>query len=470
MWFYKNKKRIGSILLCIVLCLSFSACAGQVSSDNTSKATSEKETDTFQQGKADISIPEEITLEFFGMNLIGANRPMWEKHIFDLNESGENDYIYNGFPIGDYMVKHSYYNYENDKNFSSYVTNRENFSDSQILFDENYKLTKIDVRADLGEEFSTSFLNIGDNVKDYFESFETGLWDKFRNGEEILADHGYVLRYSTISGTDVEYDNLQVYSSNMFISYFIKNDVVAQIMFYAIGDIPTRESFETNPTIYYFEPFKFYVHGVDIANMTGRQWMELFNCPEIEQKWMGFYDASDARVGEGIEAISVLNGTNLEAHFHYAENTVGKSLNVSMVSLSKLKQTTEDSGRGSYMSFYSGEGESFNIGLILNEECPMIIGSGIMVGDNIKKILNTYEKGLYENMVSLSGSTEGYSVGPYYFNYHRGIGDEQDFIIIGKHDERNLSIHVGVNNEMVTSIQRYYNGNAAGFEDVPRLW
>ena len=58
--------------------------------------------------------------------------------------------------------------------------------------------------------------------------------------------------------------------------------------------------------------------------------------------------------------------------------------------------------------------------------------------ENEPKILEgVFEKGLYENIVSLSDSTEQYYVGPYYFNYHRGNGDEQDWIVIGKHDERN---------------------------------
>lgn len=116
------------------------------------------------------------------------------------------------------------------------------------------------------------------------------------------------------------------------------------------------------------------------------------------------------------------------------------------------------------------EGGFFNIGLMINEECPMITGSGIMIGDNIKKILNSYEKGLYENIVSLSDSTEQYYVGPYYFNYHRGNGDEQDWIVIGKHDKRNLSLSLSVENEIVTGIQRNYSGTATGFEDEPMLW
>ena len=210
------------------------------------------------------------------------------------------------------------------------------------------------------------------------------------------------------------------------------------------------------------------MNGVDIATMTGRQWMELFNCPEIEAKWVNFYNASDASVGEVIEASSVLNGTNIRANFHYGESGVGKSLTLSMESLSKLKQETTGNGRGSSFDFQSFEGGAFNIGVILNEECPMITGSGIMIGDNMKKILNTYEKGLYENIVS--GSMGEYAVGPYLFSYLKGTGDEQDFIIISKIDERNLSIHVGVANEIVTSIQRYYRGTATGFEDVPMLW
>lgn len=203
-----NKKRINSIVLCIMCCISLAACGGQ--QGNQQAANGQPGESGFvmsqQQGKADISIPEEITFEFFGMNLIGANRPMREKHVFDLNDLGEKDYINNEFFIGHYKVMHSYYNFENSKNFSSYVNS------SQILFDKNNKLTKIDINANLGEAFSTSFLNIEDNVKDYFDSFEAGLWDRFRNGEEIVADHGYILRYTTISGADVEYDNLQVYN------------------------------------------------------------------------------------------------------------------------------------------------------------------------------------------------------------------------------------------------------------------
>lgn len=43
-------------------------------------------------------------MEFFGMNLLKADRATWEKHIFSLNELGGNDTDYMIFTIGDYKV------------------------------------------------------------------------------------------------------------------------------------------------------------------------------------------------------------------------------------------------------------------------------------------------------------------------------------------------------------------------------
>ena len=77
----------------------------------------------------------------------------------------------------------------------------------------------------------------------------------------------------------------------------------------------------------------------------------------------------------------MLKGTNLKANFHYGESNAGKFLNMSMESTSKLKQTSAGE-RGSNIDFSSFEGEYFNIGLLLNGECPMITGSGIMIGND----------------------------------------------------------------------------------------
>lgn len=182
-------------------------------------------------------------MEFFGLDLLKVNRPIWEMHILGINETEFDKYSssYSEFSIENYKVNHSYLNFENERSFSSTIDYHDMNRCSQILFDENNNLTKIDIISDMGEEFNTSFLNIGDNVKDYFESSKPGLWEKFLNDEKITAENGWYVRRSTVTYPDYTLNTLQITNSTVHISYFIKDDLVDYILLTVVGELTLDE-------------------------------------------------------------------------------------------------------------------------------------------------------------------------------------------------------------------------------------
>lgn len=530
MQFHRNRKKIILSLLCVMFCISFTACVGQTSSDDSSfeldlsslknifskvpsledislenitledislgdislgNTSSEDislgDTSTITQSKNfDISIPQEITMEFFGLDLLKANRPIWEMHIWGINETEFDNYNYSfsEFSIGDYKVNHSYSTFGNEGNFSSFIDYHDMDHYSQIQFDENNNLSQIDICSDMGEEFSTSFLKVGDNVKDYFESCKPGLWEKFLNDEKIVAQNGWRVERSTITYPDYTLNTLQLYNSNLVISYFIKDDLVYHIMLTVIGNLTLDEELLAEVmSIYHLDSFNFYINDADISTMSLREWMDLFNFSEFvkEEKeckdaWMDLLDFSDehfkkAEHGEYWGSCNTtLTGTEILASFNYNEDTEWKNIYISLHPKDSFDPTSpyfEDPISYGLISFSISRDGYFNISFYAESSCPEITGDQIMPGDNIKTFLNSYEDGLYEKLVSSSSDLNEYRTGPYIFQYYR----DPECISVRKCDARCiLPIEIFFENEIVTAINRSYRGRVTSFEDEPSIW
>ncbi len=456
MCLHLNRSRIILCLLCIIFCINLTACAEQVSGENGSveldSSSLEDASSVSRPKEFDISIPEEITMDFLGINLLKTNRPIWEKHIFSLDDRTEEDYIIQ-FYIGDYEIFHSYLNFENQENLSATINYKENWGCATIQYDENDKLSKIDIFSDMGEEFSTSFLNIGDNVKDYFESFKTGLWDKFLNGENIVVERGWYVRYSTAVAPEYTYDVLQVGNKDLLFSYFIKDELVHYIMLSVVGDINRDGELETEPSIYQLDEFVFYLNGIDIFKLSIDEWINSMNFTEAERKKF--------ELGETFWA--PLDGTEVMVCGQYKQDIEDPWGNFTFYNINDVvKHVTpmvgveysvpEDITYRSDEIHFSIVNGCTNRKISITGECAEITGNYIMPGDNVKTFLNSYEEGLYETIVSLPDSYTEYREGPYRFQFHRGT-DNVNTITIRKDDERNNpAVSLIIDNEIVTKI------------------
>ncbi len=489
----QRNKTILSVL-CIFVCLSFTACNRETNGEKDSpRATNSSLEDVSSEDTSsvlplkefDISLPQEITMELFGLNLLKVNRPIWEEHIFSLNELGEDDYIYTTFPIGDYEVTHSYLNFENKGNFSSYIQYNGTSRCAQVLFDENDNLSKIDIISDMGKEFSTSFLYIGDNAKEYLESFKPGLWNKFLDGERLVDEQGWYIYHSTAATPDYTYDVLQVSGRDILLSYFLKDELVDYIILTVIGENPLNDGFEAEPSIYDLNRFDYCIYGRDIATMSAKEWMDLFNFKEYEEEdkkfkeqWMSILDFSENhfKKEELVEYCStILAGNEVEADFYYSEQTDYKFINVSMSPVTETPlgdNNTCDIDYGTSTLYFSiNKYGNLSIELCIDGEFPMITSNFIMPGDNIRTFFNSYEDGLYEKIVSLADPFDEYCIGPYSFQYERSSEYEGGMISIRKFDERSiLPISIAFENEIVTRVYHSYRGTITGFEEETSLW
>ena len=474
MSFFMKNKRIMLSLLCIMCSFCFLACAGETQGEKATSVSKQTDTSTVsQQNKYDISIPQEITMEIFGINLLEVDRPTWQRKLRYLMEDsipGENERVF--FSIGEYEVFHSYEHVENKNNMTAQVTYKTDVDNGvglQIQFDGNDRVTKIDVSSPMGNEFHTSFLNIGDNVKDYFESFEKGLWERFLKDEEILSDQGWGIRHSILTSPNNTYDCLQVLSSNMFISYIIKDEVVEHIMLGVLSDIVLSESEQTQESNDDMDICDFYLNGNDISNMSGSDWLNLFDFPQddenaekFKEQWMSFFDFSPKAVapeGSINECYVKLNGQ--EVYLHYYGDNSQKWITITIYPDGNGGDRQPD-----IIELCTDSEGYYNISVYVYGEDSLISSNNIKPGDNIRTILDSYEEGLFDKMMSLSDG-EGYSVGPYYFEYYR----DGNVINMGKRDEGfGLPHCISFENETVTIVKRLYGGTATGFTDKPSVW
>lgn len=190
-------------LLCVLICLNLVACnsdaGGEKDAFQATNASSENASSDLPAKEDALSLSEEITMELFGLDLFQVNRPIWEERIFTLKEPEEYTTVYLSFSIGDYEVMHSRKNFQNKGNFSSFIQYRDVVNGAQILFDENDNLSMVYIAEDMGKEFDTSFINIGDNPREYLESLKPGVWDKLLAGERLFTKQGWCMYYYTTS-------------------------------------------------------------------------------------------------------------------------------------------------------------------------------------------------------------------------------------------------------------------------------
>ncbi len=464
-------------LICFMSCIFLTACADVAGSRDTSAVATGK--------NMPISVPEEVTMEFFGMNLLEANRPMWEEYVFSLNELGADDYIFTTFPIGDYEVSHSYLNFQNKNNFSSYITyGGDRAGSAQILFDENDNLLQIDICSDMGEEFSTSFLNVGDNVREYFESLKEGSWEKFLDEGKGIDKSGWYVCYSSATTPEDPHDLLQVSNDDIVLLYRIKDGVVEHIMLSVVGELTVNGG--TEKSVYDLQSFDYYINGKDIAKMSAADWLVFFNFSDndelqwmYKEKWLEILDFSDAHFKKEkppTEAIILFADNRMWAQVGYYEDRHYKSMYLSMYSSAKEITSLNDASiydeavGGGVLEFSITEDGYINVGLTIEGECPAITGKYIMPGDNIKTFLNSYEDGLYEKIVSLPDPFEEYRVGPYYFTFNKNPDSAGGAIFVGKNDEKySIPVMIDFEDEIVTRIYRQYCGAIPGFDEALSL-
>ena len=158
---FMNNRKVIFALISMIVCIFLSACAEQNGSKENSAAVIQGENIVVsQQSELNSLIPQNITMEFFDINLLEVNRPIWEKEVYSLIENGGTDNGSTNFYVGDYEIFHGYSWVEPERNFSATINYDNNFGSFQLSFDANDKLKEILIRSDPGSEFSTSFLRL----------------------------------------------------------------------------------------------------------------------------------------------------------------------------------------------------------------------------------------------------------------------------------------------------------------------
>ena len=174
------------------------------------------------------------------------------------------------------------------------------------------------------------------------ESIQKGSWDKFLKEENVISNHGWNLRHTTVAGAEVPYDSLQVFNSNVFVSYLIKDEVVDYILLGVIGDIPVKE---TAPSIYDLNNFDYYIMGEKIANMSGEDWVNLLG-NSFRENFVSFFEMpveSADKTTQWSESRTVMSGYEMVLSCY--KNSMGNGMDLTMNPASKLKGEATDSGK-----------------------------------------------------------------------------------------------------------------------------
>ncbi len=456
---YMYKQKISSILLCFMLVVLFTGCSGLASRDDNA---SEGEV-TPSSGVA-INVPQEITMEFFGVNLLKMNGGMWEEHVFSLYDPNISEYSIQ-FPVGEYEISNSYLNFENQGNLSTYIKYGDDSRGSSILFDENDDLKKICVESDMGEAFCTSFLNIGDNVKEYLESVQPGLWDKFLNDEMNGVEQGWYIRHSVLTGSEYPRDILQLSNDDIVVSYFIEDEKVDSIMLTVVGDIHIDGA-----SIYMLDNFEFYINGTEISTMSVDDWTSFMYLPEADVYERGIINEElieNPLTGESSMKTEVIEGWKefycpIEGTEIFIFGTVmEQSSRFELYNINDVNiRSTEAGVYYEFCDYVEPDIVEFDIGdefvyqtIYVTGGSQGITGNYIVPGDDIKVFLDSFEEGLYEKLISLPEDNNVYQIVPYRFSCH-AIGDNTERIIeIVKVDERNLPpVSIQFKDQIVTKI------------------
>ena len=372
-------------LLCVLVCLSFAACsagaegekeASQVSNSSSVDVSTEEPSsgntspeDTsldLPVNEADLSLPGDITMELFGVNLLKMNRPSWEERIFSLKEKEEETTVYISFTIGDYIVTHTRKGFQNEGNFSSWLEYNGILSCAHLQFDENDNLSKIEMSEDLGKEFSTSFLRISDNPKEYLESLKPGVWDRLLGGELLTTKQGWVMYYNG--------DTLQIATQDILLSYILKDELVDYIMVSTIGEPPQKDEIPLESGIYALDRFDYFLDGKDIAKMSMSEWVNLFDFSrdkEFKEMLMNIMDTSKKYFEETntIYCDTKMIGKNVGVSLSYSEYYGSKSLHINM--WHKDGEYSEDNK--CYISFSIRDEGYIQMDMMVRGKFPMII-------------------------------------------------------------------------------------------------
>lgn len=467
----RNKTILG--LLCILVCLSMSACdkvAGgekdtlQVTESSTENGTSDEPFSDVPVKKFDISLPQDITMELLGLDILRMKRSGWEEYIFTMQESDEYISYYTSFFVRDCEIIHSHKDIDNKSTFVSDIHYKDKLFGARVEFNENNNVSGLSISTDMGDEFSTSFLNISDSAKKYMESIEPGIWDRLLAGELVSAEQGYHMVYYT-SGSDV----FQIFNEDIEIAYFLENGLVDYIYVVVKGNISQNAEDEDESSIYYLDQFDYYLYGADIATMSARDWLDLFNFKEykpeeakFKEVWMNILDFSKKYTNENEwvgPCDTLLAGEEVLASISYYEQAESKSWSMSMYSAADREVWL-----GTIYFMINKQGYiSFSVDIC--NECPMITSNFVLPGDNIKTVLNSYEDGLYEQILSLDNS-ESYCIGPYEFMLSKNSESSGGSISIVKKDEGAMDpIAIDFEDEIVTRIGRTYRGSISDFDE-----
>lgn len=283
-----------------MLCVSLSACGESVNIEkDTSQMTeasaegenAEEPSSAAPTKEYDISLPQDITVELFGLDILRTKRSRWEEHIYNIKNPDTNISYYTSYFVGDYEITHYWMNADKSV-FVTGILSQDRASGAQVIFDENGKVSELSIDMDMDEYFNTSVLNIGDNAREFVESIKPGTWDKLLAEEALLTEQGfYMVHYTTSS------DVLMVSNEDFSISYFLEDGLVDSIYIRVEGDIPLKED---GSSIYDLDRFDYYLYGADIAAMSLRDWLDIFDFKEYiedevycKEVWMNILDFSE---------------------------------------------------------------------------------------------------------------------------------------------------------------------------------
>lgn len=468
---YKNISVLG--LLSILLCLSLSACGEvaegekdtlQVTESSTEKETYDNSSSTVPAKKFDISLPQDITVELFGLDILRTKRSQWEEHIFTIKNPDENIGYYTSFQVGDYQVIHDWM--DADKSiFVSGILGKDSSTGAQVVFDKDDKVSELKINMDMGEYFNTSVLNIGDNAKEYVESVQPGTWDKLLAGELLLTEQGfYMLHYTSSS------EVFQIGNEDFSISYFLTDGLVDNIYIKVEGNLFRDTGDEDESSIYDLDGFDYYIFGTDIAAMSLRDWLDLYDFDdrnpteaEFKEIWMNLLDFSKRYINQDNLVVycdeTLLAGEEVKAYIGYSETDESKNWSMSLYSVTGQEEWPStifiDINREGFITIY----------LDIWEKYPMITSNFIMPGDNIRTLLNSYEDGLFETILSLDAD-DTYCIGPYEFTGFNDPASSEGMISLRKNDDGYMEwISIYFEDEIVTRVSRTYHGIISDFEE-----
>lgn len=467
----RNKTILG--LLCILVCLSMSACDNvadgekdtlQVTESSTEKETHDNSSSTVPAKQFDISLPQDITVELFGLDILRTKRSQWEEHIFTIKNPDENIGYYTSFQVGDYQVIHGWM--DADKSiFVSGILGKDPSTGVQVVFDKNDKVSELKINMDMGEYFNTSVLNIGDNAKEYVESVQPGTWDKLLAGELLLTEQGfYMLHYTSSS------EVFQIGNEDFSISYFLTDGLVDNIYIKVEGNLFRDTGDEDEASIYYLDRFDYYISGTDIAAMSLRDWLDLYDFDdrnpteaEFKEIWMNLLDFSKRYINQDNRVVycdeKLLAGEEVKAYISYSETDEGKYWSMYLYSV-----TGQEEWLGTISIEINREG-FITIYLDIWAKYPMITSNFIMPGDNIRTLLNSYEDGLFETILSLDAD-DIYCIGPYEFTGFKDPASLESMISIRKKDDGYMEpISIYFEDEIVTRVSRTYHGIISDFDE-----